>query len=130
VGKNDKFIAAAPLMSTFALSGEAEVKMPVDEEVNAAARIDAEKADADAKAVAEKAAAEKADADAKAVAEKAAAETHAKSELKLYTVTKGLPYYDPDQSVMFRPGERTAAKLTSWLDAQIKAGYIVEFKPE
>ena len=73
-------------------------------------------------------AAAKADAEAKA---KADAEAAAKADtgLKLYTVTKGLPYRDTDQGVTFRPGERTPAKMTSWLDAQIKAGYIVEFKP-
>ena len=83
--------------------------------------------DAEAAAKADAEAAAKADAEAKAKAEAAA---KADTGLKLYTVTKGLPYRDTDQGVTFRPGERTPAKMTSWLDAQIKAGYIVEFKPE
>lgn len=67
----------------------------------------------------------------KMAAEAAEAEAAAaKSVVKLYTPTKGLPYYDSEQGVTFRPGERIPAKMTSWLDAQIKAGYIAEFAAE
>lgn len=93
----------------------------------------AKKAEADAKA-AEKAKTKadeekaKADSDAKALAELEAALSQPGK--KLYRPTKGFVYVDTEQNVRFEPGEKTSAVMTSWLHAQIKAGYIEEVVAE
>lgn len=113
------------------VDAEAEVKAKADE-AQAAAEAEA-KAQAEAKVMAEAEAKAKKEADVKAQAEADAAADAAKLAAiaamvgkKFYRPTKGFAYVDTEQNVRFEPGESVLARMTSWLDAQIKAGYIVE----